>query len=199
MNQTKDQLNTFDLIVCQGQDYWFSSIVEYFTRSPYSHVGIILRDPTDLNPELNGLYFLESGQESSPDAEDHQRKFGVQITDFDKWMTNYTGHVYIRRLTTQLDRQELLQRFHEIHQTVHNKPYDEWAPDLLRCWLDLDLGNTQQTQRFFCSALVSYVYSQLGILPSSLKWDLITPGYLASSELNIITINSRFGNLEQLK
>ena len=196
---SETSLNTFDLIICQGQNYWFSSLVEYFTKSPYSHVGIILRDPTDLNPELNGIYFLESGQESFPDAEDHLKKFGVQITDYDKWLSSYVGHVYVRRLKTQLDRAELLHRFHEIHQTIHNKPYDVWAPDLIRCWLDLDVGNTQQTQRFFCSALVSYVYSQLGILPSTLKWDLITPGYLASPELNIMTVRSQFGELEKLK
>jgi len=194
-----DNLGTFDLILCHGSDYWFSDLVEFMTRSRFSHCGIVLRDPVEIDPQLKGLYLLESGEESFPDAENHVKKVGVQITDFNKWIKGYKGHIYVRKFHTDLNRSELEKKMAEIHHIIHDKPYDMWPGDLVKVWLKLDVGDNQRTNDFFCSALVSYVYSQLGILPSSTKWDLIDPEYLAENHLNIFAVNSKFGKLEKLK
>ena len=94
-----DQLKTGDILLFNEKSFWFSRLVEYWTGSPWSHVAIVLRDPTYLDPKLTGLYLWESGEEDFPDAEDHQMKFGVQITDLKKVISEYDGKIVVRKLS----------------------------------------------------------------------------------------------------
>ena len=38
---------------------------KYFTKSKYTHIAMILKDPSFTNPPLKGLYIIESGEELS--------------------------------------------------------------------------------------------------------------------------------------
>ncbi|MQM32499.1 MAG: hypothetical protein CRU78_19210, partial [Candidatus Accumulibacter phosphatis] len=42
-DQVRDQLRTGDIVFCSGT-YFFSQAIRWFTRSVWSHVGIIYRD-----------------------------------------------------------------------------------------------------------------------------------------------------------
>ncbi len=52
----------------------FSYIIGKTTHSKYTHVGVILKDPTFIHPSLKGLYVWESGYEGTPDCEDGKVK-----------------------------------------------------------------------------------------------------------------------------
>ena len=56
-------------------------LIQYFTGSDYSHVGIVLKDPTFLDKPLKGLYLWESGAELSGDVPDNKFKLGVNNID----------------------------------------------------------------------------------------------------------------------
>ena len=62
-----------DLILFSG-NAWYSKIIEYFTNSKYSHIGIILQ-------EGEKWWLLESGYESYSST---KKVFGVQLTDLEK-------------------------------------------------------------------------------------------------------------------
>ena len=79
-----DSLETGDVILFNGQGFWFSYLVEWFTESSWSHVGVVLRDPVFDNKEMKGLYLWESAEEAFQDAEDNCKKWGVQIQDLDR-------------------------------------------------------------------------------------------------------------------
>jgi len=91
-------LDDFDVLLFRGTDYWFSYVVEWFTWSDFSHVGLLLQGAPKLNPELTGPLMLEAGYETWPDAVEHKIKWGVQITDIKRVIEAYPGHVYYRRL-----------------------------------------------------------------------------------------------------
>ena len=181
-----DELESLDIILFHGEGFWFSSLVEFFSRSDYSHIGLVLKSPTYLDPKLTGNYLLESGAEDVVDAEDGKIKFGVQLTELEPLLENYTGRTYYRKIHLNNRRLKGMGLFkahksqfekvlQDVHTTICNKPYDDNVWDFIKAGLGLDVGNNQRTNDFFCSALVAYVYSKLGILPSDTKWDLERP------------------------
>ena len=68
---------------------YFSSLIRFGTHSDYTHVGVILKDPTFINPVLKGLYVWESGYEGTPDPQDNKIKVGVQITPLFEMIQNF--------------------------------------------------------------------------------------------------------------
>ena len=47
-----------------------------------------------------------------------------------------------------------------------------------------EIGNLQNEKTFFCSALVSFVYMTLGLLPLDTKWSIIEPCQLGTEKDN---------------
>ena len=52
--------------------------------------------------------------------------------------------------------------------------------DWIKAAFKIKKGNEQQEKRFWCSALVAYVYVQLGLLPDDTSWTVIAPGMLGT-------------------
>ena len=53
-----------------GTGNWLSSLVKWGTHSNYTHVAMVLKDPTFLHPHLKGAYVWESSWEGLPDPQD---------------------------------------------------------------------------------------------------------------------------------
>ena len=92
------KFDTGDIILFSGKDFWFSYMVEYFTGSPFSHIGIVLKNPIQIDSKLKGLHLLESGSEQVKDEVDDKKKFGVQIIPLKDKIKNYNGKVAYRKL-----------------------------------------------------------------------------------------------------
>jgi hypothetical protein len=208
-----EKLDTLDIMLFRGQNYWFSYAVEFLTWSEFSHVGIVLKSPTYISPELTGVYLLESGSENFPDAQDHKQKFGVQISDLAKILDNYDGKVYYRKMrqgNSMFDLLDLDNDINErqnylnsklalIYKEVYDKPYDDLVFDLLRCEIHVPVGNCRSDKRFFCSALVAYVYLRLGFLPEDTQWDLISPKHFGVKQLiDEKLVNGKLGILQEV-
>lgn len=180
------ELQSGDVLLFRGSSF-FSTILEYIGQSKYSHVGIILKNPSFLNESLeDGLYVLESSWGCGPDSEDHLNKYGVQIHKLKDIIKLYPPKsIYVRRINQQRD-----DTFHEkmkkIHTIVHNKPYDTHLFD----WIMAKDNMTnpvpinyiwKNTSRFWCSALVSYIFLKLGWI-SDVNWTLVSPREFSSKD-----------------
>jgi hypothetical protein len=186
------QLNTGDVILF-STNKWYSEIIEVGDECVYSHCGIILRDPTYIDPSLNGLYLLESGAEPFPDAVDHQYHFGVQIVPLINVVIEYVvkkeGSMFHRSLDCKRDN-DFEKKLVNIYQVVKNKPYNCDPFDWLEALFGYHLFDRKITSRFWCSALVGYVYVQLGLIQDNIDWSLITPReWSSSSEGKFIFLN----------
>ena len=180
-------LQTGDLILFRGTS-WVSWLIEWLGVSRYSHVGIIVKNPVFLDPELeDGTYILESSWNNTPDAEDHQMKCGVQLHLLDDVLKECSrGSVFTRKVHCERTP-AFYQKLIELHKEIHDKPYDmapwDWlcAKHNMICPLPSDPAY-KTTKRFWCSALVSYLYCQLGIMEKEVNWSLVAPREFSSTE-----------------
>ena len=93
-------LKTGDILLCDYDDTsgpmgWFSWMIKSFTKSNYSHVAMVLKNPTFIHPSLTGLYVWESSYEGTPDPQDGKVKLGVQITPLGHFIDYYKKHGYV--------------------------------------------------------------------------------------------------------
>ena len=62
----------------------------------------------------------------------------------------------------------------EIHDIVYKKPYDINPCDWIEAWIQKDIS-PQKTSRYFCSALVGYIYTKCGLLNKKTDWSILRP------------------------
>ena len=188
---SKYNLNTGDILLFDyeggGSMGIFSWLIKKATKSNITHVGMVLKDPVFINPSLKGYYVWESGWEGTPDPQDGKVKFGVQITPFEEIFQNYkkkNGKIYVRRVTCPINlftTEKLLQ----IHEIVYDKIYDIIPTDWIEAVFRRD-DNPQKTSRFWCSALVGYIYTQCGCLHPGTDWSMIRPSDFVEDYLQYI-------------
>lgn len=175
-----ENLKTGDLLLFNykagGLFGGFTSMIKWGTHSNYSHTALVLRDPTFLHPNLKGLYVWESSWENDPDPQDGKRKLGVQITPIGEIFNEYkktNSHIYYRSIETDknLFTDEKLKKVHDV---VYKKPYDIVPLDWVEAFFQKDHA-PQKTSRFWCSALVGYIYTQCGVLKSQTDWSIMRP------------------------
>jgi hypothetical protein len=178
-----DNLETGDILLYHASDFWFSSLVEWFTGSQFSHVSMVLKEPQFTTPPLKGLYIFESGEENIPDAENGRNKFGVQIVPFEEAIKGYMGKIYLRKMTCTRDT-TFYENLTKAHSNVHNITYDVNPIDMIKAITHNYTGKTQKETSYWCSALQSYLLVQLGFLLEDTPWTLIVPKQFSSTCLS---------------
>lgn len=196
-------LKTGDLILCNytkkgGLMSFFSGLIKSCTKSSYSHIGMILKDPSFLHPTLKGLYVWESTWEGKADPQDGKIKLGVQITPLYELVNSYKskGHISVRRVNCSPDLFSDV-NLTKIHNIVYDKPYDIVPLDWLEALSKVD-PNPQKTDRFWCSALVGYIYTKCRLLEVKTDWSILAPAdfSLMSKKLNFIS-RASLANIEE--
>jgi hypothetical protein len=172
-----DHLKTGDLILFDnGGCNPLSFLIKFFTKSDITHIAMILKDPDFIDPPLKGYYVWESNYEGEPDPQDNKIKCGVQITPLEEICDKYKENgsaMYIRKINCQ---SELLSTKHlkEIHDVVYDKKYDFYLRDVIEA-IHREDRKPQKTDRFWCSALVGYIYTNCGILNKETDWSILRP------------------------
>jgi hypothetical protein len=71
------------------------------------------------------------------------------------------------------------EKMEEIHKVVYNKPYDIVIRDWIEAYFKND-PHPQKISRFWCSALVAFIYTKVGLFDSRLDWSIIRPSFFSS-------------------
>tara|TARA_Y100000590_G_scaffold459762_1_gene617613 strand:+ start:432 stop:1079 length:648 start_codon:yes stop_codon:yes gene_type:complete len=196
-------LQTGDLLLfVSDSSNWFfrpfTKMISWGTHSNYTHIAMVLRDPVFAEmPPLKGLYVWESSWEGKPDPQDGKIKLGVQITPLQEILEAYKdkGHVFLRKLKRNLhhhcptcgqtvDHLFTKKKLEEIHTIVYDKPYDIVPRDWVEAFFHTDSA-PQKTSRFWCAALVGYIYTKVGILKPETDWSILTPNDFSLSGENL--------------
>ena len=203
LNNYLNNMNTGDIILFSGRHSIISSIIKWWTNSYYSHIGMVFKNPyvsvNGIFKELRGVYLLESGYESIPDAEDNVKKYGVQIVPLRDVIKKYDGTIFWRKLNlnaTTFSNETINFHISKIYTYIKDKPYDLNIVDLLSANINLykpipiKLYNypilnwfrhdTQKQDRFVCSALIAYVYTKLEFLPQITHWTECVPKFFSN-------------------
>lgn len=185
------QLQTGDILLCHHgtkQTTWsdwlfgkFTLLIDIFTSSPYSHIAIILRDPTFLSEDIpKGVYVWESSYDPGiPDPQDGlSNKIGVRITpihDFIKIYKENNGKIIHRPLTgSRIDTCFSNENLKKVHDVVYKRPYDLNVNDWIAA-LHPNKPYPCTTKRFWCSALVGYIYKECEIISNDTQWTTMRP------------------------
>ena len=153
---------------------------------------MIIKDPWWIDDRLeDGIYVFQSGSgpNSYPDVINGS-KSGVTLNKLEDFLENREG-IYIRTLKNfDLDggKKFILKTAFE---TSHGKPYDKkpehWAAaclgSFLRCPCISRKMLPREEKEFWCSALVSFMYTKMEWTNPDTDWSCKTPNDLMSIKL----------------
>jgi len=188
-------LKTGDVVFFHTIGVLVSMFFQQVQPSRFNHCGIVLRDPTWLQSNLTGLYFLDSNDNLNvPDAmpQPDGGRFGVHIRPLLPVFESLTSmsEVHVRKCTVTISTNQLQSiitpeirdatyDFNPLHWLAAKSwivqsdymwpiPWSVYALPINRC-----------TDAFTCSALIAYIFTQLGYLPSNLPWSIVSPKLLS--------------------
>lgn len=154
-------LRTGDLVLFSGVGR-VSRWIQLLTRSPWSHVGLIIQLAA-----IDMVLLWESTTLADvPDLDAGRPVRGVQLVGLRERLATYRGRVAVRRLAPPLTlgQRRKLGRFRSL---VTGRPYEQRRVALFKSAWDGPLGdNRDDLSSLFCSELVAAAYQAIGLLPT---------------------------------
>jgi cell wall-associated NlpC family hydrolase len=148
----RGELRSGDLVFCSGS-YLFSGLIQRFTKSVWSHVGIVYRDD-----HLQRLFILES-----------ETGIGVRLVPISKYLRDYHGRRRPYRGQIVIGRVEPAPGDEQARRAVSfgmdllTKPYDNFEILRIAARIAFRVGRRTQDRKFICSELVDECYRAAGV------------------------------------
>lgn len=163
-------LNTGDLVLFSGSGI-ISASIKFFTRSKYSHIGMVLRLEHDFlaiweSTTLSPLVDMDTGLPTK----------GVRVVPLSESIRS-AKKVVVRQLLgagiTDIDVTRLMQ----LRKDFVGRPYEQHERELLKAAYDGPGGrNHPDLSSIFCSELVAAAYQHIGLIDSDIPPNEFTPG-----------------------
>lgn len=192
--------HTGDVVLFYDAKSWISRAIDYLAGSDYSHCGMLVVDPPWIAER--GVYIIQSGAEPIPNAEDDAKVFGVSTYLFANVLATYPGTVAVRHIRNAHVDRDLLTT---VHAKVHELPYNLNLVDWIKAGYLAEFhgssnGYKEVDTRFWCSALVAYMYVRLGWLPHDYPYMYATPSAFGRHANNLpLCTNIELGPIMTLK
>ena len=139
----REGLRSGDLVFCSGS-YFFSGLIQKFTRSVWSHVGVVYRDDN-----LQRIFVLES-----------ETVIGVRLAPLSKYLRDYhgrnkpyKGHIIIGRIDPAPDHEKLKKAI-SFGMDELTRPYDNWEIFRIAMRILFKRGRKNRDRKYICSELV---------------------------------------------
>lgn len=204
-SEVKNTWKTGDIILFCGNG-WFSSIIQCFTRTEYSHIGMIIRgksipgiiskiDEDYKDPDDLYLFHSNKGPISDiPDIISGLIKDGVQLNSLNDILECYNGSYYYRSLIRpEKTRQINTERLELIIDQNKKKSYENDYIEMMKASVDgcgCCCQNSRAPAYLFCSELVALIYKKLGIVSSTtIENEYIPNDFSIVSQSDIVFIN----------
>lgn len=169
-DEMRSYLKTGDLVLFSGKG-GISEWIKWFSKSTWSHVGMILK-----SVDWNVILLWESTSLSSvEDVELGRAIRGVQLVPFSARLANYRGRVAVRKLShhTTPDMEDSLCQFRS---EVRARPYEKNYIELAKAAYDGPFGgNVEDLSSLFCSELIAEAYQRMGLLTEGKPSNEYTP------------------------
>jgi len=187
LTKVKSALKTGDLVFCSEARKCTSQVIRFFTYSPYSHVAMIIRDPT---PEIRRAYNLRPvlGGDDAWDGTGHDVYVFeasppcCQMVEIEEWMIiesmeypdSFTavrqldlGYADEQRCTcgrprAGLTHEELTAKLSAYVVECAARRYETNPIELAKS--AFQLNNDAGPDEVFCSELIAYCYKKAGLL-----------------------------------
>jgi hypothetical protein len=148
----RDTLRTGDLVFCSGS-YFFSQLIQRFTKSVWSHCGILYRDDN-----LQRIFVLES-----------ETMIGVRLAPVSKYLKDYhgrnrpyRGQIVIARVHPDVDVQAVKLAI-SFGMDELTKPYDNFEILRIAMRILFRVGRRRRDRKYICSELVYDCFRHAGV------------------------------------
>jgi hypothetical protein len=148
----RDDLCSGDLIFCSGS-YFFSGLIQRFTGSVWSHVGVVYRDEA-----LGRVFVLES-----------ETGIGVRLVPLSKYLRDYhgrnrpyRGQIVVGRVTPGLDADQVREAV-SYGMDLLTRPYDNSEIVRIAMRILFRIGRRTRDRKFICSELVDECFQSAGV------------------------------------
>ena len=162
--EIRDVLKTGDIVLFSGQG-GISTAIKVFSKSKWSHIGIVVK-----SKELNTVFLLESTTLNNvTDVETQSYKKGVQIVDLSTRVEKFDGSISVKLLNKELseDQLKIINLFRE---EIKNRPYERSEAELIKSLVDIGkfTENEKDLSSIFCSELVAEALMRVSVIKSDL-------------------------------
>jgi len=151
-DDVRRELRSGDLVFCSGS-YLFSGLIQRFTRSVWSHVGVVYRDEN-----LQRVFILES-----------ETGVGVRLVPISKYLRDYhgrrrpyRGQVVVARVNPEPGDDKARQAI-SYGMDLLTKPYDNFEILRIAARIAFRIGRRIRDRKFICSELVDECYRAAGV------------------------------------
>ena len=148
----RDDLRSGDLLFCSGS-YLFSGLIQRFTGSVWSHVGVVYRDEA-----LQRVFVLES-----------ETGIGVRLAPLSKYLRDYhgrnrpyRGQILVGRVTPGLEAEQVRKAVSH-GMDLLTRPYDNGEIVRIAARILFRIGRRSRDRKFICSELVDECFRSAGV------------------------------------
>jgi hypothetical protein len=171
-------VQTGDLLLFRGRGLT-SNIVRYFTRSHWSHIGVVVR----LRGVAEPLVLESTTLSDSNDLFKGAPVRGIGLVSLADKIRQYDGDIALRRRQGEplsASRQKMVER---LALTLCHRPYKNF----LLCHLRAQFYRQRKKDysAMFCSELVAEIYRRLGWLDQDICPKDFVPGHFAKNNFSI--------------
>ena len=129
-----------------------------------------------------------------------KKVLGVQVIPLEHVLKQYEnakcGYLYYRKLLCKRTS-EFTYKMEKLIKKTDTTCYDLDPIDWVKAKFDIELGDEQKDNKFWCSALVSYIYVKLGLLPETLLWTIVSPKQCSFYDVERLCFSDCMMNPEQ--
>lgn len=168
-------LKTGDILLFAGRG-GMSSWIKWFTRSPWSHVGMVVREQA-----LDSVFVWESTTLNDlKDMDTNVPRKGVQLVGLRERVMGYDGEIAVRPLSRRLSAAQLA-NLGRLRSRLAGRPYERSKVELLKAAADMLMPpNREDLTSVFCSELVAEAYQAMGLLGEDRPSNEYTPADFGS-------------------
>ena len=168
-NLLRSQLKTLDIVVFSGSGF-VSNAIKFFTKSEWSHCGMVVRDEA-----TDTVLVWESTTLNSTK--------GVQVNLLSDRVKDYKGKVAFNMFGIELTPSEKIQ-IGQIRKRFANTPYERSVLELAFSALDfVNIVKGEDLSSLFCSELNAHVLKNLGYLKGGKPSNEYTPDDMSKIEV----------------
>ena len=150
--KVRDKLQTGHIFFSSGS-YTFSGIIQRLTKSAWSHVAIVYKDP-----ELGRILILEA-----------EPRIGIRLIPITKYLHDYKGtrraykgQVVMARLNIDLDHEKVKKAI-SFGLDELTRPYDNWEIFRIMTRILFRIGKREKNKNYICSELVKAAFDKAGV------------------------------------
>lgn len=185
--EVRGELDTGDIVLFSGSGF-ISKMIQVFTGSEFSHVGMVVNVK-----EYDMLLLFESTTLSKVKHIDtHEATQGVQLVPLSERIKCYEADKVVFRKLRGVERTtEFVEDFKLFREEVKGRAYEQNKIELAKSAFDIFKDQEEDLSSLFCSELIAEMYQRWALF----AWEIEQEGFVSSNEVT----PADFGKVKNLR